>query len=212
MEHTSNVDTGTTITGPYMLAKLNDLQTEGKRALTLERELLKRFGAGRQYLGTVESGQNVFTPDRTYLSQPNVNHAVYGTRILLKRHSRHLYVNPRSEKVKCSRRPGSWTPDPAINRIRAMFDVNISDSNNRLINGTVHVWHNAIAVINMRHFDSILTDRGYTQGIWERRILTTVFDPDKYRSLTEHLCVYAQTPTGGVLRIFGLDNVVRCQF
>jgi hypothetical protein len=122
--------------------------TEGKSVFQIEKELLRRFGYNRQYMGTVEDGMHLIKYlDQVTTAPYNAPHSRYGSRELLSLYTRHLYCVPRDTKPQLltnyeheDRRP-RW-----IARARAMINDAIHSTS-----GLFTLTQSAVVVITMMH-------------------------------------------------------------
>ena len=187
-----------------------DIGTEGKSVLQLERELLRRFGVGREYCGTIEDGYSLIRYlDQVTTAPYNASNCVYGCRELLSLYTKHLYVKAPSHQQQLltnyeheDKRP-RW-----VSRARHMLmeDVHSTSGLFIMVQSTIHVWNSAVVVVCMQH--------GSTGNI-HRTVRTSVITSDG-KWFTSSLCSYIHqigTPLEIAykgFRIIGQDATFPC--
>lgn len=158
--------------------------TEGKSVFQIEKELLRRFGYNRNYMGTVEDGFHLIKYlDQVTTAPYNAPHSRYGSRELLRLYTRHLYCVPRDTKPQLlTNYEHEDRRDKWIGRARAMINDAIHSTSGlfTLNQSTIHVWSGAVAVITMMH--------GSTGSI-HRSVRTSVVTSDG-KWFTSSLCSY----------------------
>ena len=188
----------------------HDLVTEGKSVFQIEKELLRRFGYNRKYLGCIEDGYSLVRYlDQVTTAPYNASNCVFGTRELLSLYTKHLYIKAPSTQQQIltnyeheDKRP-KW-----IGRARSMImeDVHSTSGLFIMVQSTIHVWNSAVVVVCMQHG---------SRGNIHRTVRTSVITSDG-KWFTSSLCSYIYQVSAPLeiaytgFRIIGRDAILPC--